>query len=69
MFNPTEPYCCEIGCVITDYTDREAGVLLFLTRKTTTASVAIERMRLTSARNLILNNNLNASGVTTVKQH
>ena len=47
LFNPTEPYCCEIGCVITDYTDREAGDLLFSTRTgTTPSSVASERMRI-----------------------
>jgi hypothetical protein len=73
LFNPTESYCCEIGCVITDYTDREAGDLLFSTRTgTTPSSVASERMRIKSDGKITINNNttifssFNVSGYTTL---
>ena len=35
LYNPTDPYCCEIGVVITNFAGSECGDLIFSTRNTT----------------------------------
>jgi hypothetical protein len=55
-FLPTRKYCCEIGCIITNSAGRKYGYLVFSARNTTVGTdVAIERMRIASNGNVVIN--------------
>ena len=50
---PTRKYCCEVGVVITNKAGGECGDLVFSLRNTTVSTdIAVERMRITSTRNV-----------------
>jgi len=76
LYNPTDPYCCEIGVVITNFSGAECGDLIFSTRNTTGQyDVATERMRIKSDGTITINNNttllssFNVSGTTTLNNN
>ena len=63
-------YCGEIGLIITNTSNGEYGDLVFSTRSTNNwYTPATERMRITSAGNVTINNSLNVSGITTLSNN